>query len=126
MLDFRRGWLPQILGLAALIADGALVDAWISGNTGAARAASFDELHQLVFEELQSEAMLHQLEANLPGEDERQEAIASFLRALAHVKLQVEAFPALRDARWLVVSRSWEHLRGAAESLREAFRGEPR
>ena len=122
MQDFHRGWLPQILGLAALIADGVLAAAWTSGDTRAARAASFEELHALVFEELQSEAMLHQLEANLPGEDERQEAIASFLRALAHVELQVAAFPALRDPRWLVVSRSWEHLRGAAESLREAFR----
>jgi hypothetical protein len=120
--DFHRGWLPRILGLAALIADGELAAAWTSGEARKAQAASFDELHGLVFEELQSEAMLRELEANLPGEDERQEAIASFLRAIAHVKLQVAAFPALRDPRWLVVSRSWEHLRGAAEALREAFR----
>ena len=120
MLDFHRGWLPQILGFAALIADGEL-ECWTQGHSRRARVASFDELHEQVFEDLQAEAMLRELAVRLPGEVERQEAIASFLRALAHVRLQISAFPQLREPRRLFASRSWSHLRGAAESLRRAF-----
>jgi hypothetical protein len=41
------------------------------------------------------------------------------------VRLQVSAFPELRDPRRLFGSRSWAHLRGAAEALRSAFRERP-
>ena len=125
MFDFHRGWLPQILGFATVIADGELEPAWTQGNSRRSRVASFDELYEQVFEDLKAEAVLHELAAHLPGEVERQEAIASFLRALAQVRLQVASFPELRDSRRLFASRSWAHLRGAAESLRGAFRDRP-
>ena len=120
MLDFHRGWLPQILGFAAIIADGELEAAWLHPSRHA-RLASFDELYQQVFEDLEAEAMLPRLRAHLPGQVERQEAIATFLRAIAHLHLQVEADPALRAPRRLVATTSWTHLRGAAAWLRLAF-----
>ena len=121
MLDFHRGWLPQILGFAAIIADGELEAAWLHGPSRRSRVASFDELYQQVFEDLEAEAVLPELRTHLPGQVERQEAIATFLRAIAHLHLQVEADPALRTPRRLVATNAWTHLRGAAAWLRLAF-----
>ena len=122
MVDFQRVWLPQILGFASLIADQRLEEDWLRGDTSRTRFASLHELYEQVFEDLESEAIVAQLQRHLPGRVDRQEALASFLRAVTHAHLQVAANPALRDPRRLFASRSWLHLRGAAEALRQAFR----
>ena len=122
MIDFHRVWLPQILGFATLIADEGLEADWIRGDTSRTRFASLQELYEQVFEDLESHAIVAELERHLPGRVDRQEALASFLRAVTHAHLQVAANPQLREPRRLFASRSWLHLRGAAEALRQAFR----
>jgi hypothetical protein len=122
MLDFDRVWLPQILGFASLVADERVEADWIRGDTSRTRVASLQELYEQVFEDLDSAAVAAELHRHLPGRVDRQEALASFLRAITHAHLQVEANPRLRDPRRLFATRSWLHLRGAAEALRQAFR----
>ena len=118
MIDFRKEWLPQIIGYAELVSDEDVIrKSWLDGDRSRTSVISPDELFVQFFESLEAEAYKGILHQHLPNDQRLCEAITRFIDAMSELDAEATAASPFPDPQVVLDSRTWKLAREAAGGL---------
>ena len=117
MIDFHDTWLPQIIGYAKLICSDDLVQSWVYKNRNITSVNNFDELYEQIFDDLDSENILNDMDSFLDANGNIYKFIFLFIRSLSSFNEDSGGNLLFEDPFYLLKSNQWDNVRKTAKNL---------
>lgn len=115
-------WLRYIYELSGFIVDEpTLRSVWIDRKSGITSVVSFDELFEQLFDDLDSDHKIKELDRIFINDAEKGNAIREFLSAVIQVDEDIQRNPSLGNPESLLASNSWKRLRNVSQNTRSTL-----
>jgi hypothetical protein len=114
MIEFET-WISQIAGYCNFVSDEHQVrKAWISRDFSDTSVTDFDELYEQIFDDLDSNSFMLNLDKYLPNADKKRNAITQFILMLQEMDRIRIKNSNLLDASLLIASDQWKCVQNSA------------
>jgi len=108
MIDFRKAWLPQLVGYAELVADESmLAKAWLEGDRSQTSVIDYTEFFEQVLGDMHAEEVRNSLARHLSGNFHLQRAVDGFICAISQTENWVNEQPSRPTANEVLKSQQW-------------------